>query len=419
MIAVFLIPFSGCRIHRDGFEDDCDVTVKREWADWIKKNYKKIGSISSEEFGDLEFLKSVIGEKKLVQLGESGHGVKEFSQMKIRLIKFLHQKMGFSVIAFESSIFSCWDTNEKIADLPPLTALKSSIFPVWHTKSLLELFKYIKETKKTDNPLILAGFDTQDSAPVSLTRPDSFKEMVAFIDPSYAEEVYNMDYNMLTYPNGISDYAKWHLDEAENFYQELLGFLKENREELIKEFGKTRFLITRQKVWSIPIFLRQLIAEGSDRTLIRDRGMADNLTSLINEIYPGKKIIVWAHNFHISHAKNSQGDNLQMGSWIVERFRKILYTIGLYIYQGKAATNTREIYDITGTCSNSLEEILIQPDEEYLFVDMLNQTRVDGNSWMFEEIWAKSWEAYYSLIVPRNSYDGLIYIKNVNPPDYN
>lgn len=29
--------------------------------------------------------------------------------------------------------------------------------------------------------------------------------------------------------------------------------------------------------------------------------MADNLEFLLRELYPGKKIIVWGHNFHSQH----------------------------------------------------------------------------------------------------------------------
>lgn len=36
-------------------------------------------------------------------LGEASHGVAESNWAKVRLIKFLHQQLGFDVVAFESS----------------------------------------------------------------------------------------------------------------------------------------------------------------------------------------------------------------------------------------------------------------------------------------------------------------------------
>ena len=37
---------------------------------------------------------------------------------------------------------------------------------------------------------------------------------------------------------------------------------------------------------------------------IRDNAMADNLTFLANDLYAGKKIIVWAANIHVRHAND-------------------------------------------------------------------------------------------------------------------
>jgi erythromycin esterase-like protein len=48
------------------------------WIAWTRANHFPIASIVStpqDDFADLRFFKDVIGERRLVQLGESGHGV--------------------------------------------------------------------------------------------------------------------------------------------------------------------------------------------------------------------------------------------------------------------------------------------------------------------------------------------------------
>ena len=78
---------------------------------------------------------------------------------------------------------------------------------------------------------------------------------------------------------------------------------------------------------------------------IRDFGMANNLTFLANDLYPGRKIMVWAHNFHIRHDNPATTSRQPtMGQWIRERFRNELYTIGLYMDRGTAAQNNRVVY---------------------------------------------------------------------------
>src|SRR5688572_12479949 len=103
------------------------------WISWVRGNHHEIrepvNSAREDDFADLQFLKTVIGDRRIVQLGESHHSVAEYGAMKTRLIKFLHQEMGFDVLAFESSIYECY-----AADLRQMTAtdaLFSSIFAVW------------------------------------------------------------------------------------------------------------------------------------------------------------------------------------------------------------------------------------------------------------------------------------------------
>src|SRR5262245_47146742 len=81
------------------------------WVAWARDHSFPVASIApsaTEEFADLQFLKQVIGDRRLVQLGESGHGVAEFDSAKARLVQFFHEQMGFDVIAFESSMYECF-----------------------------------------------------------------------------------------------------------------------------------------------------------------------------------------------------------------------------------------------------------------------------------------------------------------------
>ena len=52
---------------------------------------------------DLRPLAALLGEAKVVGLGESAHGVGELFTMKHRLIEFLVTELGFTTIAFEAS----------------------------------------------------------------------------------------------------------------------------------------------------------------------------------------------------------------------------------------------------------------------------------------------------------------------------
>src|SRR6476646_1280732 len=90
--------------------DEPQATPQREArVAWLKEHAVGLRSIdpADEDFADLEPLRKVIGDARIVQLGEQSHGDGATFHAKARLIKFLHQKMGFDVLAFESGLYDC------------------------------------------------------------------------------------------------------------------------------------------------------------------------------------------------------------------------------------------------------------------------------------------------------------------------
>jgi erythromycin esterase len=397
-----------------------------EWVVWTRSNSFPIASIvttADDDFADLQFLKDVIGDRRLVQLGESGHGVAQFDSAKVRLVKFFHEQMGFDVMAFESSIYECFAANTATSGFDMLTR---SIFTVWATNEVLPLFNYIRATRATDRPLILAGFDTQISSARGVTqRPAFLRRVVAVVDVDYADEVAAFDNDFITRTR--NDPARY--DASEAFYNRLDAFLVENRDRIAEALpGDPDPVITERVAYSMVRFIRQLRAFAATPTdpgpqggsAIRDAGMADNLTALARDLYPDRKILIWAHNFHIRHA-NASTDSVQrtMGSFIVDRFRPELYTIGLYMNQGTAAFNDRSIYIIRPADSGSMEWVMASTGPAALFVDFLHQTREPGNAWMFQPIVTREWGVPPPLwLVPRDQYDGVLFIDRVTSPSY-
>jgi erythromycin esterase len=399
------------------------------WIAWTRANHFPIASVVStpqDDFADLRFFKNVIGERRLVQLGESGHGVGQFDSAKVRLIKFFHEQMGFDVIAFESSIYECFAANTNATN--PVDMLQRSIFTVWATEEVLPLFDYIQATQRSDHPLLLAGFDTQISSPRGVAdRPAFLRRVIAAIDSGYADEVASFDTTFVNALRGTrSDPAKW--DESEAFYDRLDQFFREHHDELVEAFpGDPTPLIAERAAYSMVRYIRQLRAQAARPTdvgpegagAIRDAGMAENVTVLARDVYPDRKILIWAHNFHIRYA-NASTTSIQptMGAVVAERFRPDLYTIGLYMNSGSAAYNDRTIYLINPAISGSMEWVLANTGPAALFVDFLQQGQEQGNGWMFQPVYTREWGTSPLTLVPREQYDGVLLIDRVTPPNY-
>jgi erythromycin esterase len=400
-----------------------EPTVKQEWKDWIKNNHHKIRSLSADDldFSDLQFLHPLIGDRRLVQLGESSHGVSQFNQAKVRLIKFLHQEMGFDVIAFESSIYESFFANENADSLSALDIMKNSIYGVWHCQEALELFKYIKETRDTSRPLILAGFDIQISSSRGIVnRPENFEEIVAKLDPVYAKEVLTNDKAFLAIRNTtISPEDK---EKYKSFYAALTDWFDLRMDELLSIYANNPRipLVMRQTSWSMIDYIDKLSEKGREKMMnIRDKGMAGNVFYLLNTLYPEEKIMIWAHNYHIQYDIAEWDTSVRnMGSWLINPLRDELYTIGLFMYEGMAAYNDRKRYNIKPAYENSFEAIMYYTGDDYNFVDVLYQEWNEGNSWMFEKIPFHDWGILFRQQTFKNQLDAILFVKEVKPPDY-
>src|SRR5262245_26032905 len=69
---------------------------------------------TDEDFSDLEPVVSQIGSSRVVVLGEATHGEGTTSRAKARMVRFLHQRMGFDVLAWESGLTQTYALNQAL-----------------------------------------------------------------------------------------------------------------------------------------------------------------------------------------------------------------------------------------------------------------------------------------------------------------
>jgi erythromycin esterase len=415
-------------------EDRSPASVDEASADWFAANAQIIRSLTvDDDFSDLAFLDAPLQDKRIVALGESSHGVREYSQAKVRLIKYLHQNLGYNVLAFESGLFDCEEAQRRLATMSARDAMNACLFGIWQTEAVLELFEYVAGTQNSDSPLRITGFDTQISGTGFASRARWTSDLVRKVAPSYANDVfmleeryYNLAIAVLQAEFG-GDPAVTRLNSERGAiaadYLALADFLDVNVDNIAASDGITRedVLVAAQYARSSPRYLEQLsLRFTSDRgSRTRDRGMADNLIALAERVFPDEKLIVWAHNAHIRHEGADFLLNANMGFFVHEKLASELYSIGFYMYRGQHAFNDRTVSAVQPPLDRSLEANFYRRRLAWLFVD-LDGAAIDdpGTAWLDRSTSVWAWGSRETNLVLRQEYSGLIVIDTVRSPNY-
>jgi len=71
---------------------------------WLRANVAPLRSVDpdDDDFSDLEPLREIVGDARVVAIGESTHRIHEFYQVRHRLTRFLVSRLGFSAFVMES-----------------------------------------------------------------------------------------------------------------------------------------------------------------------------------------------------------------------------------------------------------------------------------------------------------------------------
>jgi erythromycin esterase len=405
-----------------------DVVVPHEWSEWVQAHHVPIRSlVASADFSDLAPLAGFVGNRRVVQLGESSHGVAEFNHLKVRLVKYLHEELGFDVVALESSFYECFMVNQQVAALHAGDLMWRCAFPSWRTVEVLQLFEYVKATRATSRPLHVTGFDSQMTASMGVpSRPAFLHDAVTTFNPAYADSVARLDSAFLA-----SDLAT----ASETFtaaYEALVDSLDARRTEILASFpGEPwRALVARQAAWSMLRVMEQSATHQASPPAgglaaaiqVREDAMAYNLDVIVDSLFPGKKVVVWGHNYHISRGiadSDNSGEPpgvLPMGYTFDRQHAGEVYSIGTFMLRGRAVTTAGIAYDIEEPTTVGLEQVLNAARRKHVFVDVASSTPSAATSWMFEEVVGRSWGYFDVRLVPRDHYHGLVLVHTVTPP---
>lgn len=115
---------------------------------WLRANAHPIATCEpSDSVDDLAFLKEIVGDARIVALGEGTHGTREFFQMKHRITQYLAQEMGFTIFAIEASTPESAKVSDytvrNIGDSPD-DLIRGMYFWTWSTDEVADMARWMR-----------------------------------------------------------------------------------------------------------------------------------------------------------------------------------------------------------------------------------------------------------------------------------
>ena len=380
-----------------------------------------------ENFTDLQFLKTEIGDKQIVMIGEQDHFAGASIDAKARIVNYLIKEMGFEVILFEAGFY---DVQKSVEYLKKENrgGFRYSLYFLWAKSQNIIPFLDTLSKNAVNNKIYLDGFDPKFTS-------------------IYSSKFYISDLEQIL---NETDYIK--LNQADwNIFKKLVqGAADKFDKKLTKFNAQERALLYRvsrdiekvlvsanQSYWAQAVLTNtDILIEYSNISLkdmitnnekakkldnYRDSLMAENTKWLLENKYKGKKAIIWAASYHItkqpeiisSISKDNFSGKKTLGGDIGNFYKDKVYSIGFISYQGKFGISFDKPKGTTMKPhnENSIEAYIHKYNYPFCWLALKDNKNVISKTAMINGF---NNESYNSLDWSKN-YDALIYIENMYP----
>jgi erythromycin esterase-like protein len=426
-------------------------------TDWLKNNSKSLNSIDpkDENFEDLEFLIPILKDKDIVMLGEEAHSFAHTFAAKSRLIKFLHQRLGFNVLAFEINGFPLYEASlETKKQSDKLSPIQQRLYPFWYQATATqELFTYLENNKSMQ----VSGFDIQAFAwnPI-IAMEDMLREsnseilnykyynrFLSLFKNYYSQPIKDMNMSEFALLNMFIDdilyegELKNSLNHEDKIVLKALDNFKNHlRNRIVGEATSYHMMGDLKPKDSLYGFLGDTRSMGAINR--RDEQMAKNIQWLKEELYSEEKIIVWAASAHTMYDRQDMKKDLpkdfpfytrflygynylNMGTHLKRIYNDKLYSLGFSPVSGTIDHSTSRSYNSIENVTrdpNSIEEKLMTIKGDYLYLDFTkNKAKVPQT--LFNENMISNILGIMEVSGDISKFfDGILFMKDVKPITY-
>lgn len=379
---------------------------------FLQENSKIIYENEIKPGGNWQPVLDAVKDKNIVLLGEFTHGAGEIFLSRNELIKELHEKLGFNTILFESGIGELAYVDLKRADLSP-TRMTYGFFGGWRTQEWKDLMAYLKKKN-----ISVGGFDVQRTGGAFkvLLKEVAQKENLdstIYID---LEKRFGRVGQRLRKRKMQYDSVKIETHQLIHDYKTIYQLFKQSSESSEMKEYSLQTLLNRIAYLKYRLqFLKD--KDWNQRWLFRDSMMAENIIWLSENRFKNEKLIIGAHNFHISKQNEKEA---VMGEFLKESFGSQMYALGVFGGKGFYNNNAGKPKEMLPADSTHLDikHIINQSNGFTTFLN-IPKNQHSNNNWLFDPIIVNDsfidLSSSSSLILAK-CFDGILLIDEVSPP---
>lgn len=311
-----------------------------------------------DDFRDLQPFADAIGKARIVGLGEQNHGGRGEFQLKLRLLRFLHERLGFDVLILESGFFDVGQLARRMEQGENLDAIApGNIFFMYaNSAEGRALLQYVQRQNAGGQPLALAGFDSQHSG--RLAQTDLLQQLQAFLRQAQPALAGGPDWDAYAQAAQPLFSMRRAAPAAairagfERHHGALSGALCASDDSAINGAG-----------WWCQV-VKSVHAQATtywsgNTNYQRDNQMGDNAVWIAERLYPGKKAVVWGHTFHIARGFAPAPGILHSGEVMHRRWGPQYKAVQFSAAQGRFLDYTKmRIGRVPAPAPASLEHLL-------------------------------------------------------------
>lgn len=337
-------------------------------------------------------LEELIGDARIVLIGESSHGTHEFYQARAAITQWLIEEKGFCAVAAEADWPDAYRVNRYVRGVGDDTDADAALsgferFPAWMWRNTVvrDFVEWLRthNAHRADHGRGQAGFYGLDL--YSLHR--SMHEVVAYLDTVDPKAAARARERYACFDHASADDGQAYGFAAaygagpscERQAIEQLVELHDNawayaqRDGLLAEDELFYAQQNAQTVRNAEVYYRAMFSGRVSSWNLRDKHMAQTLEALVTHLdrhpnTPPARIVVWAHNSHVGDARATEvwaDGQLTLGQLVRERYGDDARLIGLSTYSGTvtAASDWGGIAErkaVRPALDGSVEELLHQ-----------------------------------------------------------